>query len=106
MSALRHEVMAALGEPTRLILVERLAEGGPQPISRLIDGLDMTRKGVRKHLQVLENADVITLQKSGREQVVELRVESFDDVRRWMNEIASEWERRLMRFKAFVESAE
>lgn len=106
MSAQRCEILAALGEPTRLSLVERLVEEGPQPVGKLADGLQMTRQGVRKHLKVLENADVVSVQKEGREQVVQLRVESFDDVRRWMSEIAGKWELRLSRLKDLVESSE
>ena len=104
MSAERHQILAALGEPTRLILVERLAERGPVNLGTLTEGLPLTRQAARKHLRVLEEAEVIYLHRSGREQIAELRTESLSEAREWMEGLANAWQRRLNRFKAFVES--
>ena len=104
MSALKHEVLAALGEPTRLILVERLSKDGPTALGTLMEGLPMSRQGVRKHLEVLESAEIIVLKRRGREQIAELRPESLDQTRAWMDELAMAWKLRLGRLKALVET--
>lgn len=106
MSAQRHLVLAALGEPTRLVLVERLAEGGPTALGKLTDGLPLSRQAARKHLSVLEEAEVIYLHRAGREQIAELRPESLSEAQEWMEGLANRWQSRLSRFKAMVESPE
>ena len=103
MSALRHEVLAALGEPVRLELVERLAEGGPMTLTRLITGLPLTRQGVRRHVQVLEEAEVVFLSKQGREQIATLNLGALLESRAWMEGLARQWETRLERLRSIVE---
>ena len=49
-------VFAALGDPTRLHLVARLAGGEPLSITRLSEGSRLTRQAITKHLHVLEEA--------------------------------------------------
>ena len=52
-------LFAALGDPTRLALLQRLSAGGPASISVLADASHITRQGVTKHLHVLAGAGVI-----------------------------------------------
>ena len=49
-------LFAALGDPTRLTLLQRLSDGGPASISMLAETFAITRQGVTKHLQVLAGA--------------------------------------------------
>ncbi len=67
-------LFAALGDTTRLALVERLSAGGAgQSISRLGAGLPMSRQAIRKHLSVLEDAGLVGARPSGREMLYALR---------------------------------
>jgi DNA-binding transcriptional ArsR family regulator len=51
-------LFAALGDPTRLTLLQRLSDDGPASISMLAESFRlMTRQGVTKHLQVLAAAE-------------------------------------------------
>ena len=61
-------LFAALGDPTRLSLVERLAgDGAPRSLGELSTGLPLTRQAVTKHLRVLEGAGLVTSSRAGRE---------------------------------------
>src|SRR5438093_8429351 len=63
-------LFAALGDPTRLTLLQRLSDGGPASISMLAERFRaMTRQGVRKHLHVLAAAGLINGSRQGREHV-------------------------------------
>ena len=69
-------LFAALGDPTRLTLLERLSHDGPASISALASQFrGMSRQGVTKHLQVLADAGVISV--PGSQCVV--RVERTDE---------------------------
>jgi len=59
--------LAALGDPTRLELVARLCNGGPQSIARLTDGLNLTRQAITKHLRVLAESGLVRALAPSRE---------------------------------------
>ena len=97
-------VFAALGDPTRLKLVAVLCAGGAFSIAQLTASTEMTRQGVTKHLRVLADAGVVGDVKSGRERLWQLEPAAIDEARRTLEAIGQQWERRLDRFKAFVEA--
>jgi DNA-binding transcriptional ArsR family regulator len=96
-------VFAALGDDIRLFLVARLSGGKPLSITRLSEGMSITRQAVTKHLHVLENAGIAKSSKSGREQMWELKPESFREAQRCLEIITKQWGQALNRLKAFVE---
>lgn len=96
-------LFAALGDPTRLALLQRLADDGPASISVLAERFSMTRQGVTKHLQVLAGAGVIEGAREGREHVWTLNPARFADARRTLDTIARGWDDALGRLKAHVE---
>ena len=105
---LRHAapVFAALGDDMRLYLVARLCAGGPLSISRLAEGVPVTRQAVTKHLHVLEHAGLIAGARNGREQIWELQPEALAEARAALDAIGSQWENALGRLKTFVEDDE
>ena len=88
-------VFAALGDETRLRLVSRLCSGGPQSIADLTAGGTVTRQAVTKHLHVLEAAGIARGVRKGRENRWELAPGRLDVARRYLDQIAQQWERRL-----------
>ena len=96
-------LFAALGDPTRLMLVRQLSEGGPASISVLAEQQDMTRQGVTKHLQVLAAAGIIDGSRQGRELVWTLNPKRLAEGRRHLDVIAAGWDEALERFKKLVE---
>lgn len=66
-------VFKALADPTRRLLLDLLFTRDGRTLSELIEGLspstEMTRFGVMKHLKVLEEANLVVSQKSGREKL-------------------------------------
>ena len=96
-------VFAALGDRTRLGLVTRLCDDGPQSIAELTRGLPITRQGVTKHLHVMEQAGIVQATEHGRERVWRLDPHRLAAARRHLDRISSEWDSALDRLKAFVE---
>ncbi|HEV8608580.1 MAG TPA: metalloregulator ArsR/SmtB family transcription factor [Thermoanaerobaculia bacterium] len=96
-------VFAALGEETRLALVARLCARGPQSITRLATGSDVTRQAITKHLHVLAGAGLVHDVRRGRERIWELDTDGLDQARRWLDQISKRWDETLDRLKKFVE---
>ncbi len=59
----------ALADPSRRELLDRLHERNGQTLSELCAGLDMTRQAVTQHLALLEAANLIAVQRRGREKL-------------------------------------
>ena len=62
-------VFKALADPTRRFLLDRLFERDGRTLTELESELEMTRCGARKHLRVLEDAELVVTQRSGREKL-------------------------------------
>ena len=63
------EVFRALADPSRRSLLDRLHASNGQTLNELCKGLDMTRQAVTKHLAILEQANLVTTFKHGREKL-------------------------------------
>ena len=96
-------VFAALGDTTRLQLVHRLAAGEPRSIAQLAEGLGLTHQGVTKHLNVLENAGLVSGSKVGRERRFVGEPAALHQAQSYLSEVAALWDDALLRLKQFVE---
>jgi DNA-binding transcriptional ArsR family regulator len=99
----RAEIFAALGDATRLLVLDRLSRGTPQSIVRLTAGTRLTRQAVTKHLRVLEAAGVVRSVRAGRESLFALEPKLIDDLRRYLESVSAQWDDALARLKTFVE---
>ncbi|MBC04657.1 metalloregulator ArsR/SmtB family transcription factor [Thalassospira sp.] len=99
-------LFAALGDPTRLAIFDRLADGRPRSISALSDDADMTRQAVTKHLRVLEAAGLVQNHRVGRESQYAFCPDQLAEARAYLDQVAGRWESALMRLKTFVEDGE
>ncbi len=87
-------VFRALGDPSRLSMVERLSHG-PATVSELAEPLDMSLAGASKHVGVLETAGLLVRKKRGRERVCELQPKALFAARDWVQRYTVFWNERL-----------
>src|SRR5205823_13367063 len=95
-------LFAALGDETRLALINKLAKGRPHSIARLTKGSKLTRQAVTKHLRVLENAGVVQSVRNGRESLFELNPKPLENANTYLKRVSEQWDQALSRLKAFV----
>jgi DNA-binding transcriptional ArsR family regulator len=101
--ALPAPLFAALGDETRLALVNRLSAEGPQSITRLTAGSAVTRQAITKHLQVLAEAGLVHDSRRGRERIWALDANRLGEARLYLDQIARHWDEALKRLRQFVE---
>jgi len=94
---------AALGDPIRLAMVRRLSADGPLA-TRTLGQAGVTRQGITKHLRVLEDAGLLESTRQGRDRYWQLRAERIADLNAYLAQISAEWDGRIARLKALVES--
>lgn len=96
-------VFAALGDATRLHLLGRLSVDGPLSITRLSEGTGVTRQAITRHLYALDDAGLVRHARRGRERVWELNLKRIEAARRYLDQIAAQWDDAADRLKSFVE---
>jgi DNA-binding transcriptional ArsR family regulator len=97
-------VFKALADPTRRRLLDRLHARNGQTLSELCEHADMTRQAVTKHLAILEEANLVVLQKNGRERLHYLNPVPLGEIaERWIGKFERERLRALSDLKKNLE---
>jgi DNA-binding transcriptional ArsR family regulator len=97
------DLFFALGDRTRLRLVSRLSDAGPQSIAQLSAGFAISRQAITKHLRVLEDAGLARGAAQGRETIWQLEERRIALARRHLDAISAQWDAALVRLTRFVE---
>jgi DNA-binding transcriptional ArsR family regulator len=97
--------LSALSDPTRRDILERLTTG-PVSASELARPIGISLPGVLKHIRILEEANLVTTEKSGRTRECRVGPEHMEDVTRWIERYREQWERQLDRLEVIIERKE
>jgi uncharacterized protein YndB with AHSA1/START domain/DNA-binding transcriptional ArsR family regulator len=80
------EVFKALADPTRRLLLDRLREQNGQTLRELCERLDMARQSATQHLDVLAQANLVTVVRRGRERLHYLNPVPIHEIEeRWIS---------------------
>ena len=80
------DVFRALSDPSRRRLLDSLNQRNGQTLRELCAGLDMARQSVSKHLAILEDANLVTTVRRGREKLHYLNAAPINEIaERWIN---------------------
>jgi DNA-binding transcriptional ArsR family regulator len=93
----------ALADPARRAMVERLS-CGPVSVSELAKPLPMSLPAAMQHLGVLEAAGLVRSEKVGRVRTCAIEPGALSQAEQWINARRIEWERRLDRLGAYLET--
>jgi DNA-binding transcriptional ArsR family regulator len=83
-------------------ILERLGRG-PATISELAQPFGLTLNGVKKHVGILERADLVTTEKVGRARHCRLGSADMAQATAWIEEQRQAWEQRMDRFQRYAE---
>jgi DNA-binding transcriptional ArsR family regulator len=101
------EVFKALADASRRSLLDRLHAKNGQTLNELCDGLAMTRQAVTKHLAILEQANLVTTFRHGREKLHYLNpVPTHQIGERWIKKFERGKLLALSEFKRRLESSD
>jgi DNA-binding transcriptional ArsR family regulator len=99
-TALDH-VFQALADPTRRVMVARLARG-PASVSELAQPLTMSLPAVLQHLRMLEASGLIRSEKIGRVRTCRIQPAALRTAETWIARRRAGWERRLDRLGDYL----
>ena len=95
------DVFAALADPTRRTVMERLARD-PATATEIASELPVTRQAVAKHLAVLEDAGLVHARRAGRERRFSPTPAPLGEAISWMARVGGEWDERLRALDAYT----
>ncbi len=96
-----NSIFKSLADPTRRDILARVAER-QQSISELADKYKISFAATAKHINVLENAKLITKQKNGKEQIITIDGDSFEIANEYLQEYSVLWVDRFDRMEVML----
>ncbi|MGI8780330.1 MAG: ArsR/SmtB family transcription factor [Solirubrobacteraceae bacterium] len=93
---------AALGDPTRRSILERLGRGSAT-ITELAEPFGISLTGCKKHVRVLEDAELVSTEKVGRARRCSVGPRRLEDVHEWTEMYRRMLDERLDRFGELLE---
>jgi predicted ArsR family transcriptional regulator len=84
-------------------MIARMSAEGPLSIKQLAAPLPISRQAVTKHLDILQAAGLVRVQKAGRERLHFLDSSPLKEVEDWLEPYAREWDQRLSRLQRHLE---
>lgn len=97
----RTDAFAALADPTRRAVFERLSSG-PRPVVEVARGLPVSRPAVSQHLKVLHDAGLVDVERRGRQHYYGVRPEGLAELRQWLDGF---WDTALQSYAEAVKRA-
>src|SRR5580704_2401910 len=93
-SARLNAVFAALADPTRRAIIERLSRGEAR-VTEVAEPFHMSLNAVSKHIRVLEASGMVERHRNGRDHILSINTRSLDEVDGWIEQTRRYWEKRL-----------
>ena len=100
-SATLNSTFAALADPTRRAILERLAHGDSS-VTALAQPFDVSLPAISKQLGVLENAGLLVREKDGRVRRCRLDAAPMKEAVQWIGRYRSFWEDRLTSLESYL----
>ena len=91
----------ALTEPTRFNIIELLREG-PLTVGEITERLGLQQPQVSKHLKVLSEADIVSVEPQANRRIYKLRREPFQELESWLQSFRRLWEERFDRLDDYL----
>ncbi len=97
-------IFTALADPTRRQLLLDLAKESPKTATQLAKVYPISRPGIIKHLNILEEAGLVKIQQKGRDKGYIFTPDPLNELEMWLQEINTVWVGKLSRLKTMLES--
>jgi DNA-binding transcriptional ArsR family regulator len=94
------DALAALADPTRRHVFERL-KSGPQSVGKIASGMPVSRPAVSQHLKTLKEAGLVADRPEGTRRVYFIDPDGLGALRQWLDQF---WDEALVAFRAEVET--
>jgi DNA-binding transcriptional ArsR family regulator len=104
-AAQKHDIFQAIADPTRRKILKLLADK-KLPVTAISRHFPMSRTAVSKHLRILSESKLVSVEKTGREKLYKLQPEALLELKEWLSFFERFWDNKISMLKYFVENEE
>ncbi|WP_234387107.1 helix-turn-helix transcriptional regulator [Aquimarina sp. Aq78] len=98
---MRRDVFQAIADPVRREIIELLADE-TLTVNTVAQKFDVSRPAISKHLKILKECGIITINKQGRERLCQIQPRNLIPAFLWIEQYRNLWEDRLDSFENYL----
>ena len=98
---MRRDVFQAIADPVRRDIIEMLAKEA-LTVSEVSDKFDISRPAISKHIKILNECGIISINQKGRERFCEIKPSELIPAFLWIEQYKNLWEERLDSFENYL----
>ena len=88
----KDKIFKALADKTRRGILFSLQLNGPLSITKIRENHNMTRQAITKHIMILKRSGLLSIRKSGREQICRGNFKKLEEVDSWLKNFKEYWD--------------
>lgn len=98
---MRRDVFQAIADPVRRDIIELLSNE-PLTVSEVAEKFKVSRPAISKHLKILNECDIITIEQRGRERLCQIQPTNLIPAFLWIEKYKVLWENQLDSFEEYL----
>ncbi|WP_242205201.1 ArsR/SmtB family transcription factor [Aestuariivivens insulae] len=91
---LRRDIFQAIADPTRRSILILLASQ-TMTAGAIANNFDVARPTISKHIQILNECDLIEANQQGREIHYQIKIDKMKEIDKWLEQLRTIWENRF-----------
>ncbi|MEO8446765.1 MAG: metalloregulator ArsR/SmtB family transcription factor [bacterium] len=98
---MRRDVYQAIADPNRRAILHMLSEQ-KLTLNKIADNFDVSRPAISKHIKILSECGLISIEQKGRERYCEARLEKLSEVSDWVEQYRKFWNEKLDALEVYL----
>jgi DNA-binding transcriptional ArsR family regulator len=98
---MRRDVFQAIADPTRRAIINMIANQ-PMNLNTVAEQFDVSRPAISKHIKILTQCGLITINQQGRERYCEAKLQKLNEVSEWVEQYRTFWNNKLDALENFL----
>lgn len=91
---MRRDVFQAIADPTRRAIIHMIAKENMN-LNSVAEKFDISRPAISKHIKILTECGLVTINVQGREHFCEAKLEKLNEVNEWVAQYKRFWEEKF-----------
>lgn len=98
---MRRDVFQAIADPVRREIIELLSED-ELTVNAVADQFKISRPAISKHIKILEECALISIQQFGRERICKIEPRNLIPAFMWIDQYRKLWEDQIDSFESYI----
>ena len=99
---MRRDVFQAIADPTRRAIIHMIANENLN-LNAVAEKFDISRPAISKHIKILTECGLVTINVQGREHYCEAKLEKLNEVNEWVAQYKKFWEEKFDALELYLQ---